>query len=214
MRSVIALILIIHGSLILSSCDRESESAVQEPQKSSVAVEQPSPDSKAVEQAGGIKKDIALTNAQGTPTMLSYAFAGKPAPNSAFTGADGRDVHLTDFAGRPLLVNLWATWCPPCKAEMPTLDRLYTLQEGRISVIAVSQDLEGRRPVRSFFDKAGIVNLEPYTDPDNLLMGALSKSGALPLTILYDSEGKEVWRVLGGLEWDSAHAQKLLQEAD
>jgi thiol-disulfide isomerase/thioredoxin len=108
-----------------------------------------------------------------------------------------------DYAGRPLLVNLWATWCAPCKAEMPTLDALAQLEEGRITVIAVSQDLQGRKPVRAFFDSARIVNLEPFTDRDNALCSAVGGNPALPTTI-FTTEGKEVWRVIGGLEWDDA----------
>jgi len=90
---------------------------------------------------------------------------------------------------------------------------LAVLEEGRVSVIAVSQDLEGRKPVRSFFDQAAIVNLEPYTDPDNSLLAAFGNNIALPTTILYDSEGREVWRVIGGVEWDDAEIAKLLTEA-
>jgi thiol-disulfide isomerase/thioredoxin len=157
--------------------------------------------------------DIGLESASGLRATLSYKYAGGQAPKAVFTGADGRDVTLADFAGRPLLVNIWATWCAPCKAEMPTLDALAVLEEGRVSVIAVSQDLEGRTPVRAFFDNAGIVNLESYTDPENALLAAFENNIALPTTILYDSEGREVWRVMGGVEWDDAEMAKLLMQA-
>jgi len=157
--------------------------------------------------------EIGLESANGMRATLSYKFAGQTAPAAIFTGADGRDVTLSNFAGRPLLVNIWATWCAPCKAEMPTLDALAALEEGRISVIAVSQDLEGRKPVAAFFKQASIANLEPYTDADNLLLAAFNNQIALPTTILYDSDGKEVWRVAGGVEWDDAEMAKLLKEA-
>jgi thiol-disulfide isomerase/thioredoxin len=120
---------------------------------------------------------------------------------------------LRDYAGRPLLVNVWATWCVPCKVEMPTLDALAALEEGRLTVIAVSQDLGGRAKVRRFFETAQIANLEPLTDPDNGLLGAIGGKPALPVTILYDSDGREVWRVMGGVEWDDAEMAKLLAEA-
>ena len=145
--------------------------------------------------------------------MLTHKFGGQQAPKAIFTGADGRDVSLSDFAGRPLLVNIWATWCAPCKAEMPTLDALAVLEEGRVSVIAVSQDLQGRQPVTAFFEAAAIANLEPYIDPDNALSAAFGNNIALPTTILYDAEGREVWRVVGGVEWDDAEMAKLLTEA-
>lgn len=196
MRFVIALIL-----LVLAGCDKESAPKGQA-QPASVA-----------EAGPGSKKEIGLESANGMRATLSYKFAGQAAPKAIFTGADGRDVNLSDFAGRPLLVNLWATWCAPCKAEMPTLDALAALEEGRLSVIAVSQDLEGRTPVNAFFNKTGVQNLEPYTDPDNALLAAFGNAIALPTTILYDSDGREVWRVAGGVEWDDEEMAKLLREA-
>ena len=160
------------------------------------------------------REDIGLESDNGSKAVLTYAFAATAAPTAAFKGADGRDVQLSDFAGRPLLVNVWATWCAPCKVEMPTLDALAALEEGKISVVAVSQDLEGRAPVQAFFKATKVANLEPYTDEDNALLGALGANVALPTTVLYDSDGKEVWRVSGGLEWDDAEVAKLLAEAD
>ncbi len=196
MRLVIALFLI-----LLAGCDSGSKPAGQAQPTASVTAEK---DKRA---------DIGLESASGMRATLSYKFAGGQAPATVFTGADGRDASLSDFAGRPLLVNIWATWCAPCKAEMPTLDALAVLEEGRVSVIAVSQDLEGRAPVKAFFDKAAIANLEPYTDRDNALLTAFGNNIALPTTILYDSDGREVWRVIGGVEWDDAEMAKLLKEA-
>lgn len=197
MRAVIALIL-----MLLAACDTESAPKGQAQPES------------AAKAAAGIKPDVGLESANGMRATLSYKFAGQAAPKAVFTGADGRDVTLADFAGRPLLLNLWATWCAPCKAEMPTLDALAELEEGRISVIALSQDLEGRKPVVEFFKSADIGNLEPYTDSDNAMLAAFGNAVALPTTILYDSEGREVWRVAGGVEWDDAEVAKLLREAN
>jgi thiol-disulfide isomerase/thioredoxin len=196
MRLLIALVL-----LVLAGCDKESAPKGQA---------QPAA---AAEAGQGSQKDIGLESANGMRATLSHKFAGQAAPKSAFTGADGRDVTLSDFAGRPLLVNLWATWCAPCKAEMPTLDALAALEEGKISVIAVSQDLEGRGPVTAFFKDTAVKNLEPYTDADNALLAAFGNAVALPTTILYDSDGKEVWRIAGGVEWDDEEMAKLLREA-
>ncbi len=167
-----------------------------------------------VEEAGKGAKEIGLESASGMRATLSYKAAGTRAPQATFTGADGRDVSLSDFAGRPLLVNLWATWCAPCKAEMPTLDALAALEADRISVIAVSQDLQGRKPVVAFFEQTKVANLEPYTDPENALLAAFDHMVPLPTTILYDSDGREVWRVIGGVEWDDAEMAKLLREAE
>ena len=159
------------------------------------------------------KTGAGLESANGLRAELSYRFAGKPAPDDVFKGADGREVALTDFAGRPLLVNIWATYCIPCKIEMPTLDALAELEAGKTTVIAVAQDLQGRKVVLPFFSKTGIQNLEPYIDPSNRLWNAVGGSPALPTTILYDSESREVWRVIGGVEWDDAEISALLAEA-
>jgi thiol-disulfide isomerase/thioredoxin len=189
------------SALLLAGCDSSSKPAGQAQPAAPATGTQPK----------GI--DTGLESASGLRATLTYKFAGSLAPGAVFAGADGRDVTLSDFAGRPLLVNIWATWCAPCKAEMPTLDALAVLEEGRISVIAVSQDLQGQEPVAAFFRSAAIGNLEPYTDPDNALLAALGNNIALPTTILYDSQGREVWRVIGGVEWDDVEMAKLLTQA-
>jgi thiol-disulfide isomerase/thioredoxin len=208
MRLVIGPVLIA-CTLLLAGCDTASKPKEQVPQSQSQSVGQ----TKAAAISQGKREDIGLISDNGSKAVLTYAFAGTKAPSAVFTGADGRDVQLSDFAGRPLLVNIWATWCAPCKVEMPTLDALAVLEEGKVSVIAVSQDLEGRVPVQAFFKSTGIENLEPYTDSDNLLLGALGSNISLPTTVLYDSAGKETWRIIGGVEWDDAEVAKLLSEA-
>jgi thiol-disulfide isomerase/thioredoxin len=155
-----------------------------------------------------------LETAHGARATLSYAFAGQKAPTAHFADADGQDVTLADFEGKPLLLNIWATWCAPCKAEMPTLDALAKLEKDRMAVIAVSQDLEGRAPVLAFFKETKVKNLVPYTDADNAILAAFNNAIALPTTILYDSAGKEVWRIAGGVAWDDAEIAKLLRAAD
>jgi hypothetical protein len=97
---------------------------------------------------------------------------------------------------------------------MPTLDSLAELEAGKVTVIAVAQDLQGRKTVLPFFASAGITNLEPYTDRENRVWNAIGGAPSLPTTILYDSESREVWRVIGGVEWDDAEIAALLAEAD
>ena len=197
MRFVIALIL-----LLLTGCDKETPGQGQA-----------QPALSANSDAAG-KAEIILESANGTRATLSYRFAGQKAPTAPFADADGQDVTLADFEGKPLLLNIWATWCAPCKAEMPTLDALAKLEKDRMAVIAVSQDLEGRAPVLAFFKKTKVKNLVPYTDADNAILAAFNNAIALPTTILYDSAGKEVWRIAGGVEWDDAEMAKLLRTAD
>ena len=197
MRFVIALIL-----LVLTGCDKETPGQGQA-----------QPALAANSDAAG-KAEIILESANGTRATLSYRFAGQKAPTAPFADADGQDVALADFEGKPLLLNIWATWCAPCKAEMPTLDALAKLEKDRMAVIAVSQDLEGRAPVLAFFKETKVQNLVPYTDADNAILAAFNNAIALPTTILYDSAGKEVWRIAGGVEWDDTEMAKLLRQAD
>ena len=200
---LVMILLLATALLQLSGCDKPSGPQGQEETIEVAPQRTPADD----------REDVALVSESGMKAVLTYAHSGSIAPDVPFTGADGRDVALSDFAGRPLLVNIWATWCGPCKVEMPTIDALAEIEAGRMSVIAVSQDLEGRTPVRNFFKAARIENLEPYTDADNALLGAYGGNIMLPTTILYDSAGMEVWRVEGGLEWDDEEVAKLLAEA-
>lgn len=190
-------------ALSLVGCDRQSAGAGQGGGQAQAEIAAPA----------SAKPGAGLESANGLRAELSYRFAGRDAPAVSFKGADGREVSLTDFAGRPLLVNLWATWCGPCKMEMPTLDSLAALEAERLTVIAVSQDLKGRVPVQAFFEATGIANLEPYVDRENHLLGSIGGGPNLPTTILYNSEGREVWRIVGGVEWDDAEIAALLAEA-
>lgn len=137
---------------------------------------------------------------------------GEDMPAMPFLGPDGGPATLTKFRGKPLLVNLWATWCAPCIAEMPTLDKLAVREKGKLQVIVVSQDMAGKRAVDPYFAKSKFKMLEPYLDKDNVLPLAL-KSETLPVTLLYDAEGKELWRVVGAMNWEGASARKLLEPA-
>lgn len=150
--------------------------------------------------------------AEAAPTgRLDRSKAGAPAPATAFEDPDGEAASLADFRGKPVLLNLWATWCAPCIAEMPTLDRLAAREGDRLQVLTVSQDLDGREKVEAFFAKQGYRNVETWLDPQMALMTGL-KADTLPTTIFYDSEGKEVWRVVGMEDWESGRTALLLKE--
>ncbi len=149
---------------------------------------------------------------QAQPTgRLDRSHAGEAAPATAFEDPEGKPASLADFRGRPVLLNLWATWCAPCIAEMPTLDRLAAREAGRLHVLTVSQDLDGREKVEAFFAKQGYRDIETWLDPQMALMTGL-KADTLPTTILYDSRGREVWRVVGMEDWESGRAALLLKE--
>ena len=153
-----------------------------------------------------------VAGAPHQPTEAAPA-RGRPekAPTASFKDAAGRAVSLGAFRGRPLLVNLWATWCAPCIQEMPSIDRLAASEKTRLAVVAVSQDGNGLAAVAPFFAKAKIIALQPYLDPDNALMMAL-KAETLPTTILYDANGSERWRHVGKVDWDDPAARAVLAD--
>lgn len=157
-------------------------------------------------------------NEATAPAMLEKgvdrAQAGKPAPDTGFKNPDGGDISLASFKGVPVLVNLWATWCAPCVKELPTLERLAESHavDGQLGVIAVSQDMGPQHSVKAFLDKLGVRHVGAYHDATMGLSGALGVQ-VMPTTILYDSQGREVWRYIGDLDWTSAEAEKLLSEA-
>jgi thiol-disulfide isomerase/thioredoxin len=138
---------------------------------------------------------------------------GQAAPSAKFKNPDGGEFDLGKFKGTPVLVNLWASWCAPCIRELPTLQQLEARQadEGRLGIIAVSQDSAPQGSVDAFLGERDIGRFAAYHDPDMKLTDALSIQ-VMPTTILYDAQGKEVWRYVGDLDWTGAEATKLLAE--
>ena len=143
--------------------------------------------------------------------VVDRSHKGEAAPATSFKGPDGKALTLADFKGKPVLLNLWATWCAPCIAEMPQLDALAVREAGKLQVLTVSQDLEGAAKVTPFFAKGGYQALKPYLDDQAALSTHYQVN--LPATILYDSTGHEVWRYSGGQDWTGAAAAKLIAEA-
>ncbi|GAA4709038.1 TlpA family protein disulfide reductase [Sphingomonas lutea] len=138
---------------------------------------------------------------------------GRPAPDVTFNNPDGGEIDLADCKGVPTLVNLWASWCAPCVKELPTLDALAARHErdGDLGVIAVSQDSAPQGSVEAFLAKLKVKRLGAYHDPKMALSGGLGVE-VMPTTVLYDAQGKEVWRYVGDLDWSGAEAAKLLAE--
>ena len=127
----------------------------------------------------------------------------RPAPAIAFTDGEGHERTLADFAGRGLVINLWATWCPPCVAEMPALDRLAALVAGeRIEVLPLSSDRGGRAQVEPFYQRTGIRTLGIWLDPRGAAARGLGVRG-LPTTVIVDRAGMERARLEGDAAWDA-----------
>lgn len=128
------------------------------------------------------------------------------APRLSFQTGDGRSVSLETFRGKTVLLNVWATWCPPCRKEMPSLDRLQASKGGDgFVVVALSIDKGGAAQVAPFFAEVGIRNLTTYLGEPGATMAALGIVG-LPTTLLLDADGVERARWAGPKEWDSPAA--------
>jgi thiol-disulfide isomerase/thioredoxin len=202
LRSAIALLPGLLIGLALAGCDRQKAADPQGNAPAAAAA--PSPPGNA-----------AAPGHPPYPTgRLDRSHAGAAAPGTEFEDGNGLPVRLSAFRGRPLLVNLWATWCGPCVVEMPSLDALAQRQGEAIKVLTISQDADdGRRKVADFFAARNFQRLEPYLDSRMDLMMGL-RLDTLPTTILYDSEGREVWRMTGMADWSGERAARLLREAD
>lgn len=180
---------------LLGGCDRQSDPAPQATANSSVAPAATQPAAAGGEEPAG---------------TLDISRRGQAAPDKGFTDPAGRPVTLAAFRGTPVLVNLWATWCGPCVKEMPTLEALAARTGDRLKVLTVSQDRDGI-DIAPTFAKGGFTRLQPYRDTQQELGFAIG-SGMLPTTVLYDADGKEVWRVTGGMDWNGPRANTLLAE--
>jgi thiol-disulfide isomerase/thioredoxin len=142
--------------------------------------------------------------------------APKPLPALAFQTLDGAETTLAAFQGKVVVLNLWATWCAPCREEMPSLDRLQAAFAGRdVVVLALSVDRAGPERVREFLAEIDVQHLHVYRDPKAAATRALKVPG-LPATLLVDRQGREVGRVLGIAQWDGpaavATVERLLAE--
>ena len=151
--------------------------------------------------------------ASGPPAELSFEFTPldppQPAPALRFTARDGTPKTLADFRGRVVLVNFWATWCGPCRAEMPSLDRLQAKLGRRLTVLAISEDRRGADAIDPFLARLKLSTLAVYLDPNNGALQAFGLRG-LPTSILVDRDGRMLWRVEGGVDWTSAEAAAKL----
>jgi len=135
-----------------------------------------------------------------------------PLPKVQFQDAAGAFHDLLEFNGKVILVNFWATWCAPCRDEMPSLDRLQQAMGGKdFEVVIISLDRAGYAKAAAFLDEIGVKNLTTFIDPG---IKAARKLGALglPVTLLLNRKGDEIGRVTGSAEWDSAQAKALIAQ--
>lgn len=136
-----------------------------------------------------------------------------PVPEVTFLDADGNERSLSDFQGRVVVLNLWATWCAPCRKEMPSLDRLQAALGGDdLEVIALAVDRGDLTKVLDFYQEVGVENLAVYHD-STAKAGRTLRAPGLPTTVIIDRDGAEIGRVLGDAEWDGDDVVTLLNAA-
>ena len=132
-------------------------------------------------------------------------------PPVSFTDGDGQLRSLVEFRGKTVLLNVWATWCPPCRQELPALDRLQELLGGpEFEVVALSVDRAGVEPVRRLFRETGVGRMAIYLDVSGKALRSLNVVG-LPTTFLLDRQGREVGRLVGPAVWDTPEMVAFLR---
>jgi thiol-disulfide isomerase/thioredoxin len=190
-------VFLLAAALTASACDRQT----------------PAPEQADVATPEEVSADEVTAS---TPTPAAVAgtvdrsHKGEVARSVKFLDPQGETVSLAKFKGKPVLVNLWATWCAPCIKEMPSLDAAAAMANGKVHVLAVSQDMQ-REKVAPFFAARKLGHLAPYADPDLGL--SIAYKANLPTTIMLDAEGRELWRVSGAMDWAGTDAQALIAEA-
>jgi thiol-disulfide isomerase/thioredoxin len=166
---------------------------------------------------GALGLAVGLAYELSTPVPLSpqaFSFPDQPVAvaDLKFVDGTGKSVSLSDFRGRPLLLNIWATWCLPCRKEMPSLDRLQAkFDRQKFLVLPLSIDRGGIPAVEKFYEELGLKSLGIYVDQTGTALNQLGLLG-IPATLLINSEGREVGRKLGPAEWDSAEVAAVLRE--
>jgi len=152
------------------------------------------------------------SNPLSTGQVAAFVFktAPEPLPDIEFLDGAGSQRSLKDWHGKVVLLNLWATWCAPCRKEMPALDRLQAaLGSDQFEVVALSVDRTGLEGARKFLDQINVHSLKLYADP-TAKIGSQLKVAGLPATLLLDREGREIGRLTGPAEWDSEEAKRLI----
>jgi thiol-disulfide isomerase/thioredoxin len=145
----------------------------------------------------------AAASASDQPPFIALE-TPRPLPPLNFVNGDGAAMTLDDFHGRIVLLNVWATWCVPCRKEMPALDRLQgKLEAADFAVVPLSIDHRGRDAVERFYRELGLTSLRIYLDPSGNAPYAINAFG-MPTTLLIDRDGRELGRVIGAAQWDDA----------
>ena len=155
--------------------------------------------------------------AKGEVAAVTVPREPKPLPELAFSGPDGQPRRLADYKGRTVLLNLWATWCVPCRQEMPALDGLQAALGGPdFEVVAINIDTRNLDRPKAWLNEAGVERLAYYADPEAKIFQDLRRVGkavGMPTTLLVDPQGCELAHLSGPAEWASEDALRLVRAA-
>ena len=194
-----------YGAVYVSLMGADNDRTRPVPAKTAKNEQSKQPAAASKDQQSGLR-------ALATGEMATFVFAPnrEPAPELSFVDGDEKPVTLAQRQGRYVLLNLWATWCAPCRKEMPALSRLQKELGGdNFEVLTLSIDADGLSKPRKFLEKKQITNLPLYNKP-GLAAGRALKAIGMPTTILIDPKGLIVGRLAGPAEWDSADAKALI----
>jgi thiol-disulfide isomerase/thioredoxin len=148
----------------------------------------------------------------GVPAgAIDRSHRGSLIPEFVLTDGKRKELRLSSLKGKPLLINLWATWCRPCITELPLLNKLAKDRAGTLRVLAVSQDSQELEKVAPFLTDRGLASLEAWIEPKSDLSFHY-QTGQLPTTIYYDAQGREVWRFVGERDWTDSETADMLAE--
>ncbi len=146
---------------------------------------------------------------EGSMKKLTFS-EPTPVSDAVFTHADGGEFRLADFQGKYVLVNFWATWCAPCRKEMPMLSELQTEFGGdSFEVVTIATGRNELAGIKRFFGEIEIDNLPLYLDPKQSLARSMAVLG-LPITVILDPDGNEIARMRGDAEWNSDSAKAII----
>ncbi len=162
--------------------------------------------------AEGFDRDALVAMREGDMRKLVIHEAPKELSATIIQDKDGNDLDLSKFHGKTVVLNFWATWCGPCRAEMPSLDALNEELGGDdFEVITVSSGRNPRPAVDAFFKEANIKTLPKYADPTTKFSRSSGVLG-LPVTLILDENGHEIARLQGEAEWNGENAKAILTE--
>ncbi|MFW5654492.1 MAG: TlpA family protein disulfide reductase [Roseicyclus sp.] len=157
-------------------------------------------------------------NAEGIDRLLTGEMRGLvvhetpvAASDLPFVRADGTEGSLADYEGRMVVLNFWATWCAPCREEMPSLQNLHDALAGEdFAVVTLATGFNQPQAIRRFFDETGVKDLTQYRDINQQIAREMGVFG-LPITVILDAEGREIARLRGDAHWDSPEAMAVVE---